>query len=241
VKVAGLNLFTVAQDAVNSVNPIAFAPLVLLLAILASQRGRPPIVAAIAMVLVGSILSSAALKSAIGEHSAAVFGVAIVGGPSFPSDHATASMALVLCVLFASPREWGGLVTGVGGLYVLLAGYGSILLQGHLPSDVVGGYLMAGLWGLMALSGLGAIEARRPPQPSQPGRAPRLPPVAALSSVFALAVAGTLLALTRGPHQPAPRAFIGCAIGIALVAVVVIYVVSRFTSDLELRAAPRAV
>lgn len=224
-----VNLVLASQDITDSVTPLVFLPIALILVALALERRRPVIVAAIAGILVGSVLSTTALKSAIGERSVSVLPI---GGPSFPSGHATASMALVLCVVLASPAEWQGLVTGLGAIYAIAVGYALIVLGGHLPSDVVGGYLMAALCAFLAVLLLRVIESRLGlARNCSRDATPRLKPLVALLLAFSVAVAATLLAVAHAPQQPAPAAFIASAIGVALVAVVVIYVFARLSSD----------
>jgi undecaprenyl-diphosphatase len=69
------------------------------------------------------------------------------GGYGFPSGHATASLALVLGLLFLEPRlpRWAAVL---GLLWAFLVGLSRVYLQVHYPSDVLGGWALTLLWAL---------------------------------------------------------------------------------------------
>ena len=48
----------------------------------------------------------------------------------------------------------------VGGLFVLAVSWSEVLLSSHLPSDLMGGYLVATFWALLTLAELSALPAR---------------------------------------------------------------------------------
>jgi membrane-associated phospholipid phosphatase len=52
------------------------------------------------------------------------------------------------------------LVAVLGALFAAGVGFSLLLLAWHLPSDVVGGYLVGTLWIALAVAGLRAAEAR---------------------------------------------------------------------------------
>jgi undecaprenyl-diphosphatase len=92
-------------------------------------------------------------------------GVLTFPDPSFPSGHATFSMAFALAVILlsqASPyRRW---VVGIALSLALLIGLSRPYLGVHYPSDVVGGWLLAYGWTV------GLYRVMFPPskQPSAP-------------------------------------------------------------------------
>ncbi len=63
----------------------------------------------------------------------------------FPSDHATLTMFLAVCVLFYS-RLWGGVLVG----NALLVGTARVLAHVHSPLDIVAGFVFAAVAALLA-------------------------------------------------------------------------------------------
>jgi hypothetical protein len=55
-------------------------------------------------------------------------------------------MSLALALVLVSPARLRPYVAAAGGVLALAVGYSVLLLGWHYPSDVVGGYLMAGAW-----------------------------------------------------------------------------------------------
>jgi membrane-associated phospholipid phosphatase len=81
-----------------------------------------------------------------------------IGSAAFPSGHATAAMTLALCAVLVAPRSWRTIAVVAGWAFAAAMGYALLVLSQHYPSDVLGGYLMAGMWTALALAGLHAIE-----------------------------------------------------------------------------------
>ncbi len=50
----------------------------------------------------------------------------------------------------------------LGGAFALVVGCALLILAWHMPSDVLGGYLVAGLWAALAVAALRAAERRWP-------------------------------------------------------------------------------
>jgi len=128
-----------------------------LLVAAALVRRRPTVALAVAAMLLCANLTSQVLKPLL----AAPRGWG-VDPSSWPSGHATAAMTLALCGLLIAPRNWRPVVCAAGAVFALAVG-GSILVEGgHFPSDVLGGYLVAGVWAGLAVVALDLIEVRRP-------------------------------------------------------------------------------
>jgi hypothetical protein len=117
---------------------------------------------AAAIVLALAPLTSETLKPLL-AHSHDHFGWSDVGGASWPSGHSTAAMTLVMCALLVSPRRWRAGVAVLGSIFALAVGFSLLILAWHLPSDVLGGYLVAAFWAALAVAVLRAADARRAP------------------------------------------------------------------------------
>jgi hypothetical protein len=117
-----------------------------------------------------------------------------IAAGAFPSGHATAAMAIALAAVIVAPRALRPLVAVGGALFALAIGFLLVALGWHFASDVVGGYLVATTWCLVALAGLRAADARWPDageiRAAARANAPRLRetvgPVAAVTGALAL-------------------------------------------------------
>lgn len=73
----------------------------------------------------------------------------IVSGYSFPSGHAMSSMAFVIVLvvlMWNTTYRWPVLIAG--SCFVLLIAWTRLYLGVHYPSDIVGGWTLAGAWAL---------------------------------------------------------------------------------------------
>jgi membrane-associated phospholipid phosphatase len=121
---------------------------------------------------------------------------------SWPSGHATASMTLALCTVVAAPPRWRPAVAATMVAFALAVCYSFLELGWHYPSDVFGGFLVAGTWTLLGIAGLYIYEARRAipatgrgaPRPAAVTVAQALTPMGALLGVVGVCVALILLA-----------------------------------------------
>ena len=108
---------------------------------------------------------------------------------SYPSGHATAAMSLALAAVIVAPRNWRPWISLAAAVYAASVGVGLVLRFAHYPSDVVGGYLVAGAWAA-AMSAIAL--ARR--EHGAPARPVRMPPLGAQLAVGGgLVVVGALL------------------------------------------------
>jgi membrane-associated phospholipid phosphatase len=69
-------------------------------------------------------------------------------------------MCLALCAVLVAPARLRPLVATLGVIYALSVGYAVVALVWHFPSDVVGGFLVAAGWTLVAVAGLAAALVR---------------------------------------------------------------------------------
>ncbi len=151
---------------------------------------------------------------------------------SWPSGHSTASMSVALCLVLVVGPRLRPLAALLGAGYAIAVGYSLVVLGFHLPSDVLGGYLVAATFTLVGAAALAAAEQRWPAAASSPKPAPAaLRPPAILSApsltmlaAAALAAAAITLAVVApqatadvADHPVAVLAGIGIALlGLAL-------------------------
>jgi membrane-associated phospholipid phosphatase len=205
-------------------DPAPFLVLGALLTAVALVRRRPLMAAVVPVVLVAANATTQILKPALADPR--VIELAGIDHPypaSWPSGHATAAMSLALCaVLVAGPR-WRALAAMLGTAYAVAVGYALVGAGWHLPSDVLGGYLVAAAYALLGATLLTALE-RRPATSPAPGRPAAALAVAgpALAAAVVVGVAG-LAVLARGPDPVDLAARHGIALivgaGIAALAV----------------------
>ncbi len=127
----------------------------------ALTRGRPRLAIAAAAIMILAPASADILKPVL-AHAHDRAGATRVGAASWPSGHATASMALVCALALVASRRIRPAVLAAGSLYVLAVAGALLLLAWHMPSDVLGGWLLAGLWTALAVAALRAANLWRP-------------------------------------------------------------------------------
>jgi len=128
---------------------------------IALARGRPRLALAAASVMALAPLTSETLKPLLAhrhDHVAHVH----VGPASWPSGHSTAALALVLSALLVTPARLRPLVALLGAVFTAAVGVALLVLAWHMPSDVLGGYLVAGLFTALAVACLRLAERRWP-------------------------------------------------------------------------------
>lgn len=205
--------------------------------VVALVRRRPLMAIAVVGILVGANLTTHLLKPLLAAPRAhnLLTVKPRVAAASWPSGHATAAMSLALACVLASPPRWRGAVAALGAGFAVAVSYSFLTLGWHYPSDVLGGFLIAGTWSLAAVGLLPTMEARRARRPADPARVSAgqlLRPVGAIV-LTAILLAG-LVALAR-PHAVASYirshgAFTVGAVGIGLLGLFVacvMVVVSR--------------
>ncbi|HEV2786090.1 MAG TPA: phosphatase PAP2 family protein [Solirubrobacteraceae bacterium] len=167
------------------------AAAVILVALL---RRRWLMAAVVPAVLLGANVATQVLKPALADPRALhLRGVEMLYPGSWPSGHSTASMSLALCLVLVVGPRLRPLAAVAGAAYAIGVGYALVALGWHLPSDVVGGYLVAATFTLLGAAGLAALEARAPVRPDHRADGARsLVPVPAIAVgvIAALALAG---------------------------------------------------
>lgn len=125
-----------------------------LLVAVALLRRRPRLALAVAVVLPAAPGVAELLKPLLAHPHASV-GWEWVGPASWPSGHATAAMTLALCALLVAPRRLRPLVAALGCGFAVAVACALLILAWHMPSDVVGGFLLATLCVSLAVAVLG--------------------------------------------------------------------------------------
>ena len=151
---------------------------------------------------------------------------------SWPSGHSTAAMTLALCAVLVAPPALRAVVAVLGGAFAVSVGYAVLVLGWHYPSDVFGGFLVAGLWTSLAVAVLHRVEV------PEPATRPAWKPLAALcagAGVVAAAVLG-VRADTVAVYTLERPTFVAGALTIALLALALVTTVSAAST----RGAPRA-
>jgi membrane-associated phospholipid phosphatase len=151
-----------ASGLVHSLEPPLFVLWGLLLVAVALVRAQRRVAFAAVLVMVLAPLSSEALKPLL-AHPHVQLGTVYINAASWPSGHSTAALALALCAVLVAPVQLRPLLTVLGAAFAAAVGCSLLILAWHMPSDVVGGYLLAALWMALAVAGLRAVDRRWPP------------------------------------------------------------------------------
>jgi membrane-associated phospholipid phosphatase len=210
-------------------NPTPFIIAGLALTTLALLRRRWLMAAIVPAILLGANVTTQLLKPALADPRwIDLHGVQLIYPGSWPSGHSTASMSIALCLVLVVGPRLRPLAALLGAGYAIAVGYALVALGYHLPSDVLGGYLVAATFTLVGAAALATLEARRPPAAAR-ARAPA--PIVStplLAAIVAGLVAGTAATVVmRAPgmtlsalqHPTAIAAGAGiAALGLALTA-----------------------
>jgi membrane-associated phospholipid phosphatase len=176
---------------VHSADPVQYALIGLALAAIALGRGRPRVAGAIPLVLVATGATSQILKPLLAHPRLEDWlGTGQISAASWPSGHATAAMTLALCAVIAMPKRMRPAAALLGGAFATVVAYAILVLAWHFPSDVLGGFFVAGFWMALAVAALSWLERRHPSAARLEAPARRLDP-----RVVAGAVAGGVVAL----------------------------------------------
>jgi membrane-associated phospholipid phosphatase len=127
----------------------------------ALARGRPRVAVAVAAVMGLAPFTAETLKPLL-AHPHAQVGAVHIGPASWPSGHSTAALALVLCAVLVTPARLRPVVAAVGAVFAVAVGCSLLILAWHMPSDVLGGYVVATLWMALAVAALRLAERRWP-------------------------------------------------------------------------------
>jgi membrane-associated phospholipid phosphatase len=135
-------------------DPLLYTVWALLLLATALLRRRPRVALAIAVVLPAAPGIAEVLKPLLAHPHDSV-GWQWIGPASWPSGHATAAMTLVLCALLVAPYRLRPMVAALGSAFAVAVGCSLLILAWHMPSDVLGGYLLAALCVSLTVAAMG--------------------------------------------------------------------------------------
>jgi membrane-associated phospholipid phosphatase len=148
-----------ANALLHLLDPLLYTLWGLALVAIALGRRRPLVAGAVALVLGLAPLTAETLKPLL-AHPHARVGWSEITAASWPSGHATAATALAMCAVLVVPQRLRPTVAVLGAMFAAAVGFSLLLLAWHLPSDVVGGYLVGTLWTALAVAALRTAEAR---------------------------------------------------------------------------------
>jgi membrane-associated phospholipid phosphatase len=153
---------TVARFLLHLLDPLEFVLWGAALVAVALARERPRLALAVVAVMALAPLTSELLKPLL-AHPHVRIGVVHVGAASWPSGHSTAALALVLAAVLVAPAHLRTLVASIGAAFTVAVSCALLILAWHMPSDVLGGYLVAAFWTALAVAALRAADRRWPP------------------------------------------------------------------------------
>ena len=172
-------------------DPAPYLVVGLALIVVAVRRRRPWRAGAVAALLVVTGASTQVIKHVlVRPRFEAWLGAHQVGAASWPSGHSTAAMTLALCAVLVAPAALRPLVAVVGGAFAAGVGYAVLVLAWHVPSDVLGGFLMAGTWTALAVAALRVVEPERAAAPRR-----GIDPGLGLGVAAAAVLAGVVVAI----------------------------------------------
>jgi membrane-associated phospholipid phosphatase len=164
----GPHVNAAAKFLLHLLDPSLFTIWAVAIVLIALSGGRPRVALAVACVLAAAPIVSDQLKPVLAHvHSRA--GTVQIGAASWPSGHSTAALALALCAVWVARPRHRPLVAILGALFALAQGFALLVRAWHMPSDVLGGYLMAALFTALALAAVRAADRRWPQEHSAAG------------------------------------------------------------------------
>jgi membrane-associated phospholipid phosphatase len=183
-------------------DPDPYVVLAALPVLVALVRRRPRVAVMLAVVILCANETTELLKPLlVAPREVGAFGV--MYNSSWPSGHATAAMSLALCAIVAAPARLRPAVAAAMAAFAIAVSYSFLELEWHYPSDVLGGFLVAGTWTLLGVAGLSMFEARRGRVSAEaaPARRPSFSLAEALAPPgVVMAVAAVLVGLVALAH-----------------------------------------
>jgi membrane-associated phospholipid phosphatase len=180
-------------------DPEPYVLIGVVLVLIALVRGRIRVAIAVPIVMFCASASTELLKHLLAHpRPSEWFGGATIEAASWPSGHATAAMALALCAAMVSPPRLRATVAALGGGFAVAVSYSILMLGWHFPSDVLGGFLVAATWTLLAVAALAV--GRRQESESAASPLARASGVAAPLAIVTAALGGVVGIVLSRPH-----------------------------------------
>lgn len=215
------------HDAAQLADPLPYAVAGLALLAVAVVRGRWVLAGLLPVLLVGSGATTQALKHALAHPRVAAFlGSEQISATAWPSGHATAAMTLALAAVLVAPARHRPVVALAGAAFAALVAYAVLVLAWHLPSDALGGFLVAAAWALGSTALLALVRRDDPRAPTSAWQAAGVLALLGATAVFAAVAAAALV-------HPAARvavenaSFLAVLVAVAALAAVLALGVSR--------------
>lgn len=228
------SVFRAADRVVHLANILPSVAVLTVICVTGIALGRPRHAAAAVLLVGGAAITTYGLKALLAHpRYQGLLGSESLAGDAFPSGHSTMAMSVGLAAVLVAPRQWRPAVAVGAACYSLAVGMTAVIMGMHYPSDVLGGFLVAGGFGLLAVAGLRATD-REPKDLEAPvWRFERSP--ARIESPLILAAAAALFALTVAlAHAGALLSYAAAhtsgavaAVGIALASAVLVYGVAE--------------
>ncbi|MDH3228080.1 MAG: phosphatase PAP2 family protein [Thermoleophilia bacterium] len=128
-------------------------------------RRRPDVAVAVVVVLVGANVTTQVLKEVLATADPLALDSERAFASAFPSGHSTAAASVGLVAVMAVAPELRRATATIAVIYAVGVGIATVALGWHYPSDVLGGYLVAGAWA----AAVAAVLGLRHPEPSAAG------------------------------------------------------------------------
>ena len=162
VGLGGPRVDRLADAVAHLADPTPFALATVAIVTAALVRRRPWLAVMTGVVLIGANATTQALKVLTAEpRLASAMTGGYVDAASWPGGHATAAMTMALCAAVVVPSRWRPFVLALGGVLTIAVGYSVLVLEWHLPSDVLGAFCVASVWSLLGITAATTLERRR--------------------------------------------------------------------------------
>jgi len=164
IALSGTRVGGVAPWVAHLVDPVPYAVGAVVLALTALLRGRPRLALLVPVSMLGASATTELLKPLVAQPR---FSEWLGAGnhillASWPSGHATASMMVALCSVLVVPPALRPLAALLGTTLAVGVSYSILVLGWHFPSDVLGGFLVGGVWTSAAVAVLWWADERWP-------------------------------------------------------------------------------